>query len=100
MSDETSARDLFSELPLTTVESFIAAMVEAGPEVAEHMTRAAQELLLAAHALVAAAERNLVEQRRLREEADARAAAAAESAPAAPAAPADGPTLRSVDEVA
>ena len=25
MSDETSARDLFSELPLTTVESFIAA---------------------------------------------------------------------------
>src|SRR5215204_4788219 len=105
MSDETNARDLFSELPLTTVESFIAAVVEAGPEVAEHMTRAAQELLLAAHALVAAAERNLVEQRRLREEAAMEAAmeaemeaagqAAAESA-AAPDTSAGGSTLRSV----
>lgn len=100
MPDDTSARDLFSELPLTTVESFIAAMVEAGPEVAEHMTRAAQELLLAAHALVAAAERNLVEQRRLREEADARAAAAETEAAESVSSSTDSPTLRSVGEVA
>jgi hypothetical protein len=82
------------ELPLTTIESFIAALVEAGPEVAEHMVRAAQELLLAAQALVSAAERNLAEQRRLREEAEAEA----ETTRDAPVA--DGPTLRSVDEVA
>ena len=56
-----------AELPLTTIESFIAALVEAGPEVAEHMVRAANELLLAAQALVSAAERNLAEQRRVRE---------------------------------
>ena len=83
-----------AELPLTTIESFIAALVEAGPEVAEHMVRAAQELLLAAQALVSAAERNLAEQRRLRDEAEAASAGADEAA--AP----DGPTLRRVDEVA
>ena len=102
MSDDASAPNpppsfssslLGGELPLTTIESFIAALVEAGPEVAEHMVRAAQELLLAAQALVSAAERNLAEQRRLREEeADAEAT---RDAPVA-----DGPTLRSVDEVA
>jgi hypothetical protein len=81
-----------AELPLTTIESFIAALVEAGPEVAEHMVRAAQELLLAAQALVSAAERNLAEQRRQREEAEA---ASDGEAPAS-----DAPTLRSVDEVA
>ena len=83
-----------AELPLTTIESFIAALVEAGPEVAEHMVRAAQELLLAAQALVTAAERNLAEQRRVREEAEAASAGAHEAA--AP----EGPTLRRVDEVA
>jgi len=88
-----SSSSFGGELPLTTIESFIAALVEAGPEVAEHMVRAAQELLLAAQALVSAAERNLAEQRRLREEeADAEAT---RDAPVA-----DGPTLRSVDEVA
>ena len=102
-----------SELPLTTVESFVAALVEAGPEVAEHMVKAANELLLAAQAITAAAERRLAEQRRLREEAEARAAA--EAVPFAdddvsdPAAgpeselepePGRGPILRSVDEVA
>jgi hypothetical protein len=92
-----AAQDPIAELPLTTVESFIAALVEAGPEVAEHMTRAAHELLLAAQALVAAAERNLVEQRRLREEAEARAGdARTESVSNEP----DGPSLRSVNEVA
>jgi hypothetical protein len=88
-----------AELPLTTIESFIAAMVEAGPEVAEHMVRAAQELLLAAQALVSAAERNLAEQRRAREEAphdaDASSDGSHHTSPAA-----DGPALRSVDEVA
>lgn len=96
------------ELPLTTLESLIAALVEAGPEVAEHMVRAANELLLAAQAVTAAAERRLAEQRRLREEAaDATDATAATAAPAAPtppaeaAAPADpGPHLHTVDEVA
>jgi hypothetical protein len=91
-STASSSSSLGGELPLTTIESFIAALVEAGPEVAEHMVRAAQELLLAAQALVSAAERNLAEQRRLREEAEA------ETTRDVPVA--DGPTLRSVDEVA
>lgn len=93
----------FGDLPLTTVESFIAALVEAGPEVAEHMTRAAHELLLAAEALVAAAERNLAEQRRLREEAEAAVAQQAATTVGSDGASdgsTDGPTLRSVDEVA
>jgi len=104
------------ELPLTTVESFVAALVEAGPEVAEHMVKAANELLLAAQAITAAAERRLAEQRRLRDEAEDRAAAeAATATPTATAAepaedadddaarepaPERGPNLRSVDEVA
>ena len=99
MSDDASAPNAppasAAELPLTTIESFIAALVEAGPEVAEHMVRAAQELLLAAQALVSAAERNLAEQRRLREQADA-AAAGAEHTDTVH----DGPALRRVDEVA
>jgi hypothetical protein len=91
---------LADELPLSTVESFIAALVEAGPEVAEHMVRAANELLLAAQALTVAAERRLAEQRRLRGEADARAAAAAEEARADSAPAGSEPVLRSVDGVA
>jgi uncharacterized membrane-anchored protein YhcB (DUF1043 family) len=83
------------ELPLTTVESFIAALVEAGPEVAEHMVKAANELLLAAQAITTAAERRLAEQRRLREEAEARTAESSADAAAGPE-----PGLRSVDEVA
>src|SRR5215470_17749688 len=94
-SSSSSSSSFPGELPLTTIESFIAALVEAGPEVAEHMVRAAQELLLAAQALVSAAERNLAEQRRLREEADA-AAAGAEHTDTVH----DGPALRRVDEVA
>ena len=97
------------ELPLNTVESFVAALVEAGPEVAEHMVKAANELLLAAQAITAAAERRLAEQRRLREEAEARSAAAeaeaegaatADGADAPAAAEGDGPHLHPVDEVA
>ena len=97
------AQSLGAELPLTTIESFIAALVEAGPEVAEHMVRAAQELLLAAQALVSAAERNLAEQRRLREEAaeaEAGAGASSDGGASATDAPNAAPTLRRVDEVA
>lgn len=86
------------ELPLSTIESFVAALVEAGPEVAEHMVRAANELLLAAQALLVAAERRLAEQRRLREEVPG-----APPQPAEPSSGADqatGGSLRSVDEVA
>lgn len=82
------------ELPLTTVESFVAALVEAGPEVAEHMVKAANELLLAAQAITSAAERRLAEQRRLREEADVRAGTTD------PATTESGAGLRSVDDVA
>jgi hypothetical protein len=106
MPDDASAPDPAStppfpgaELPLTTIESFVAALVEAGPEVAEHMVRAAQELLLAAQALVSAAERNLAEQRRLREETEAAATADA-AAGASDGSDTNGPALRSVDEVA
>ena len=95
------ADSIGAELPLTTIESFIAALVEAGPEVAEHMLRAAQELRLAAQAFVSAAERNLAEQRRLRDEEAAEAAAAGTDDDATPtASPNAGPTLRRVDEVA
>jgi hypothetical protein len=92
---ETGGSAWGDELPLTTVESFVAALIEAGPEVAEHMVRAANELLLAAQAITAAAERRLAEQRRQREQAEQAATGTAEPGPAAA-----GPVLRSVDEVA
>jgi hypothetical protein len=41
------------------------ALLEAGPEVTDHVVRAAQELLLAAQAVVDAAERAVEEQRDL-----------------------------------
>lgn len=92
------------ELPLTTVESLVAALVEAGPEVAEHMVKAANELLLAAQAITSAAERRLAEQRRLREEADAQESQAPDAATPHATGDAEGPEstsrLRSVDEVA
>jgi hypothetical protein len=56
--------------PPTSVESLVNALLEAGPEVAEHVVRAAQELLLAAHAVVDAAERAVDEQRDLRVQPD------------------------------
>jgi hypothetical protein len=52
--------------PPTAVESLVNALLEAGPDVAEHVVRAAQELLLAAQAVVAAAERAVDEQRDVR----------------------------------
>ena len=44
-------------------ESAIHHLVDAGPEVAEHVVGAAQELLLAAQAVITAAERAVAEQR-------------------------------------
>jgi hypothetical protein len=52
--------------PPTALESLVNALLEAGPDVAEHVVRAAQELLLAAQAVVDAAERAVDEQRDLR----------------------------------
>lgn len=52
--------------PPTAVESLVNALLDAGPEVAEHVVRAAQELLMAAQAIVDAAERAVDEQRDLR----------------------------------
>ena len=45
--------------PPTSVESLVAALLEAGPEVAEHVVRAAQELLAAAQVVVAALRRTV-----------------------------------------
>ena len=52
--------------PPTAIESLVNAMFEAGPEVAEHVVRAAQELLLAAQTVVDAAEKAIREQQELR----------------------------------
>jgi len=51
--------------PPSALESLVNALLESGPEVAEHVVRAAQELLLAAQAVVDAAERAVEEQRDL-----------------------------------
>jgi hypothetical protein len=42
-----------------SADVFVAALLEAGPEAAEHLLKAAQELLLAAKAVVDAGERAL-----------------------------------------
>jgi len=55
----------------TAIESLINALLEAGPDVAEHVVRAAQELLLAAQAVVDAADRAVEEQHGLRTAAEA-----------------------------
>ncbi|MEX2255810.1 MAG: hypothetical protein WEC34_10260 [Acidimicrobiia bacterium] len=52
--------------PPTAVESLVGALLEAGPEVAEHVVRAAQELLLAVQAIVDAADRAVKEQQSVR----------------------------------
>ena len=72
--------------PPTAMESLVAALLEAGPEVAEHVVKAAQELGLAVQALVDAADRAVQEQQEVRR---ARAAAAADAAPDAPPSPAE-----------
>ncbi|MCJ7438687.1 MAG: hypothetical protein MUP97_13125 [Acidimicrobiia bacterium] len=57
--------------PPSATESLVSALLEAGPEVAEHVVRAAQELLLAAQAIVDAAEHAVQEQQAVRAQAQA-----------------------------
>jgi len=52
--------------PPTATESLVNALLEAGPEVAEHVVRAAQELLLAAQTIVDAADKAIQEQHTVR----------------------------------
>jgi hypothetical protein len=52
--------------PPTAFESLVNAMLEAGPDVAEHVVRAAQELLLAAQTVVDAAQHAVEEQQTVR----------------------------------
>jgi len=59
--------------PPSATESLVNSLLEAGPEVAEHVVRAAQELLLAAQAIVDAAERAVQEQQAVRAQAQATA---------------------------
>jgi hypothetical protein len=54
--------------PPTAVESLVSALLDSGPEVAEHVVKAAQELLLAAQAIVDAADRAVREQQEVRAE--------------------------------
>lgn len=56
--------------PPTAVESLVNALLDAGPDVAEHVVRAAQELLLAAQVIVDAADTAVREQRDLHGGAD------------------------------
>jgi hypothetical protein len=48
-----------SEEPTPSADATLTALLEAGPEAAEHLLKAAQELLLAAKAVVDAGERAL-----------------------------------------
>jgi len=64
-SDDESAQNL---LPPTAIESLVRALLEASPEVAEHVVRAAQELLLAAQCVVDAVSDAVHEQQDLRRE--------------------------------
>jgi hypothetical protein len=52
--------------PPTAVESLVNALLESGPEVAEHVVRAAQELLAAAQCIVDAAQDAVHEQQDVR----------------------------------
>jgi hypothetical protein len=54
--------------PPTAVESLVNALLEAGPEVAEHVVKAAQELLLAVQVIVDAADQAVKEQQTVRAE--------------------------------
>lgn len=53
--------------PPTAVESLIGALLEAGPEVGEHVVKAAQELLLAIQVIVDAADHAVQEQKTVRD---------------------------------
>jgi hypothetical protein len=57
--------------PPTAVESLVNALLDSGPDVAEHVVRAAQELLIAAQVIVDAADTAVREQRDVHDGADA-----------------------------
>ena len=57
-------------MPPTALESLVNALLDSGPEVAEHVVRAAQELILAAQTIVDAAERAVEEQQDLHRSAE------------------------------
>jgi hypothetical protein len=68
-SEAPSSDDPSSGLgPPTAVESLVGALLEAGPDVAEHVVKAAQELLLAVQVIVDAADRAVQEQQGARKE--------------------------------
>lgn len=73
--------------PPTAAESLVNALLASGPEVAEHVVNAARELLLAAQAIVDAADHAVREQQELRD-----GAAGAEPDAGSPGAP-----VRSLD---
>jgi hypothetical protein len=74
-ADTTEAGDALG--PPTAFESLVAALLEAGPDVAEHVVKAAQELLLAVQVVVDAADKAVQEQRNVR---DARTGASQDAA--------------------
>ena len=57
--------------PPSAVESLVQALLDAGPDVAAHVVRAAQELLAAAQVIVDAAQYAVAEQQAVRADADA-----------------------------
>ena len=68
VDDEEQPWEPFAGTAPASVDVFVAALLEAGPEAAEHLLKAAQELLLAAKAVVDAGER-AVEAHRARDDA-------------------------------
>lgn len=65
-TDTTDTSDTTGLPAPTALESLVNALLEAGPDVAEHVVRAAQELLLAAQAVIDAADRAVAEQQGVR----------------------------------
>lgn len=56
--------------PPSATESLINALIDAGPEVAEHVVKAAQELILAVQTVIDAADQSIRERQDLREDAE------------------------------
>ncbi len=73
--------ELDGDEPTPSADAALAALLEAGPEAAEHLLKAAQELLLAAKAVVDAGERALEAHRAATGSATGRDPAAGAAAP-------------------
>ena len=68
-TDSKDSEESTTQLPKpSATESLINALIEAGPEVAEHVVKAAQELILAVQTIVDAADQSIREQQDLRTE--------------------------------